>query len=79
MEELDSPESLTEENGVRKQTSVVRKKREVRDRKKTLYASYRSLYCSILATEDINVLCIYMCCFFFVALCCPLIFFSQGS
>lgn len=36
MEELDSLESLTEENGVRKQTSVVRKKREVRDRKETL-------------------------------------------
>lgn len=33
MEELDSPESLTEENGVRKQTSVVRKKREVRKRR----------------------------------------------
>lgn len=33
MEELDSLESLTEENGVRKPTSVARKKREVRDRR----------------------------------------------
>lgn len=31
MEELDSLESLTEENGVRKQTNVVRKKREAAD------------------------------------------------
>lgn len=34
MEELDSLESPTEENGVGRQTNVVRKKREVRDRKR---------------------------------------------
>lgn len=55
MEELDSLESLTEENGVRKQTNVVRKKREVRDRKETLCASFMSLYYSISATVDRNV------------------------
>lgn len=36
MEELDSLESLTEENGLRKLTSVVRNKREVKDGKETL-------------------------------------------
>lgn len=55
MEEFDSLESLTEENGVRKQINVFRKKRKVKDRKETLCASYMSLYCSNLATEDINV------------------------
>lgn len=82
MEELDSPESLTEENGVRKQTNVVRKKREVRDRKETLCASYMSLYYSILARHECTVCaCIYMCCFFLhgTLLSFNLLFFSYGS
>lgn len=81
MEELDSLESLTEENGVRKQTSVVRKKREVRDGKETLCASQLHVFVLLYSCNRRRngTICasIYMCCFFFVALCCPLIFSSS--